>query len=191
MHKLAEQGKAPKTRRNIAEAVVSFCRWCVKEDILDSNPLEKLETIKGTPEVERRPFNLQEIYSLLQGAVDYMQLLYIVAKCTGLRANELRALTRAHLDGERGGLWLQAKWTKSRKPTFQPLDRRLVRRLAAFYESGIVPRLYQMFLRNATFPPGAPLFVPTHPARSLDKDLAAAGIPNHTADGNWTSAASG
>ena len=72
---------------------------------------------------------------------------------------ELRHLDRAkHLDRDRGGLNLEASWTKNRKPGFQPLPARLVDELDAFSLSGA-------------------------PARTLDRDLEAAGIPKHTPKG--------
>jgi len=55
--------------------------------------------------------------------------------------------------------------------------------LESFCGSGIVQSLYQRFCRNFTCPKDALLYVPNHPARELDKDLKAAGIPKHTDDG--------
>ena len=49
--------------------------------------------------------------------------------------------------------------------------------------SGVVQLLYQRFFRKFTCPKDALLYVPSHPARELDKDLKAAGIPKHTAEG--------
>ena len=102
---------------------------------------------------------------------------------TGLRAGELRSLTRKHLDANDNGLWLEAGWTKSRKATFQPLPKQLVERLACFCDSGIVPLLYQQYFRKFTCPDYALLYVPSHPARTLDKDLITAEIPKCTEEG--------
>ena len=99
---------------------------------------------------------------------------------TGLRANELRSLTRRHLDRERGGLNLDPAWTKNRKPKLQPLPKALVKQLESFCGSGMVQSLYQRFYRNFICPKDAPLYVPSHPARKLDKDLKKAGIPKRT-----------
>ncbi len=180
---LASQGKSTKTQRNIAEALVSFCHWCVKQDVLGCNPLDKLDTIQGTPEVERRPFTAQDIQKLMENTKDHLKILYTMAMCTGLRANELQSLTRDHLDVKRGGLWLQTEWTKNRKPTFQPLSKRVIEQLLAFYESGAVEDLYRKYLRSAKIPDDALLYVPTHTSRTLERDLDRAGIPKDTADG--------
>ncbi len=124
-----------------------------------------------------------EIYALLHAAPEHLQLLYAVAMVTGLRANELRSLTRKHLDTVNGGLKLDPAWTKNRKPGFQPLPQRMVRQLESFCGSGIVPYLYQQYFRKFACPKDALLYVPSHPARELDKVLKAAGIPKRTAEG--------
>ena len=61
---------------------------------------------------------------------------------SGLRSNELRHLTVDHLDLARGGLLLDADWTKNREEGFQPLPGALLERLKAFVESGETARLY-------------------------------------------------
>ena len=106
-----------------------------------------------------------------------------MAILSGLRVTELRALTREHMDMEQGGLWLEAEWTKNRKSGFQPLPSGLLKRLGAFADSRIVPKLYQQFYNNFTCPKNALLYVPSHPAREMDKDLDAAGIPKITDEG--------
>ena len=100
-----------------------------------------------------------------------------------LRAGELAELTTDHLDLLRGGLLLNAKWTKNRKAGFQYLPSGVLKRLETFAESGIVSRLYQQFYRNFVYPKNALLYVPSHPAGEMDKDLEAAGISKVTADG--------
>ena len=99
----------------------------------------------------------------------------------GLRANELRNLAVKHLDIKRGGLHLDAAWTKNRKPGFQPLSASLVQRLLAFAQSGEPTRLYKKHYNRADTKLKAPkhplLYVPTHTARDLDIDLKVAGIP--------------
>jgi len=102
---------------------------------------------------------------------------------TGLRAGELRSLTRRHLDPANSGLRLEPTWTKNCKPGFQPLPKRMVRQLESFYHSGIVPILYERFFRKFVCPQDALLYVPSHPARDLDKILKVAGIPKRTAEG--------
>ena len=183
LRELAKLARAGKTIANIAEALVSFCNWCVIRGYLSKNPLAKLGRMDTTPKEEYRALRLDEIYHLLKVAPDHLKMLYIIAMTTGLRVNELRSLTRRHLDMKNGGLLLDAAWTKNRKPRLQPLPERLLRQLDLFCGSGLVQTLYQRFCRNFTCPKDALLYVPSHPARQLDKDLKAAGIPKHTDDG--------
>ena len=107
---------------------------------------------------------------------------------TGLRANDLRNLTVEHLDVQRCGLHLEAAWTKNRKPGFQPLPVTLVKRLQAW--AGHASEVYETFdtrggrkAGRRVIPLNPLLYVPSHPARSLDSDLAAAGIPKVTPAG--------
>ena len=99
---------------------------------------------------------------------------------------KLRHLDRAkHLDRDRGGLHLESAWTKNRKPGFQPLPARLVAELDAFARSGAPARLYAKAYRGrpSDTPDEPLLYVPSHPARTLDRDLEAAGIPKYTPKG--------
>lgn len=110
-----------------------------------------------------------------------------MALTSGLRAGELRSLDVSHLDTVAGGLQLEASWTKNRKPGFQYLSRELVVRLAAFAEGGGARELYKRYLHRLDttleIPDNPLLYVPTHPARELYKDLKAAGIPKWTPEG--------
>jgi hypothetical protein len=63
------------------------------------------------------------------------------------------------------------------------LPSRLVERLAEFADSGVVPVLYEKFFRKFRCPEGALLYVPSHPAREIDMDLAAAKIPKEAKEG--------
>jgi len=67
--------------------------------------------------------------------------------------------------------------------TFQPLPKRLVKELESFCVSSIVQTLYWRFYWNFVCPQDALLYVPSHPARELDKDLKTAKIPKHTKEG--------
>ena len=183
IQELASRGRSGKTISNIVEAMRSFCRWCVIRKYLAENPLENLAEIDTTPQEEYRALTVDETRRLLEAAPDHLRLLYVAAMVTGLRAGELRSLTRKHLDTINSGLILEPAWTKNRKPGFQPLPKRLVGELESFSTSGVVQMLYQKFFCKYECPNDALLYVPSHAARELDKDLEAAGIPKVTKDG--------
>ena len=88
---------------------------------------------------------------------------------SGLRLGELRHLTGAHLDIDRGGVRLDSEWTKNRRAGFQPLPGHLVSKLA----------------RATEFPSSPLLPVPSQPqlTRNFDRDLAAAAIEKVNPDG--------
>ena len=126
--------------------------------------LRKFDT---TPSVSRRPLSSAEIARILALVPPKRVLLYEVALFSGLRAGELAHLQGRHLDLERSGLRLEADWTKNRRPGFQPLPRYLLEKLAG----------------NCTAPSEALLDVPTHTARTFDKDLQVAGIDKVSQEG--------
>ena len=126
---------------------------------------------------------------LLEVYPTHRRLLYETAFQSGLRANELRNSTLAHLDVASRGLHLDAAWTKNRKSGFQPVPVSLVLRLQAFGESGEASALYATNLRRGGSkrpPPANPLlYVPSQPARTIRRDLEAAGIPIWTPSGKF------
>jgi len=52
---------------------------------------------------------------------------------------------QTHLDVQRGGLHLEASWTRNRKSGFQQLPIALLERLEAFVRSGEAEQLYDRF----------------------------------------------
>jgi len=176
-------GKAGKTTANRIESLRSFIAWCLKRKYLSADPLAELGKVDTTPRSKYRALTIDETYRLLNAAPEYLRPTYVLAMTTGLRANELRSLTRAHLDTVNMGLRLEARWTKNREAGFQPLPAKLVHQLQAFADSGIVPQLYQQFARTLAFPKNPLVFVNTHPARELDHHLKTAGIPKQTPEG--------
>ena len=164
-----EHARSGKTLQNYAEAIAALCDWCVARDYIERDPLKSLRKFDTTPRVPRRALTVNEIHRLFAAAPKKRRLTYQVAVCTGLRVGELSALTIAHLDSVRGGLRLDAAWTKNRKPGFQPLPSALVEELSKSAEGKARDRRL--------------LYVPAHPAELLDKDLKAAGIPKVTDQG--------
>ena len=169
LRELEAAGKSGKTLQNYAEAISAFCDWAVERQYLDKDPLDRLKGFDTTPNVRRRAMTPTEIHLLLEHCSPKRRLCYEAAFATGLRAGELRSLRVSNLDAARGGLRLDAAWTKSRRAGFQPLPAWLVESLAESANG-----------KNAEDPL---LYVPTHTARDLEEDLNVAGIPKATDEG--------
>jgi integrase len=123
LRELKGKGRSGKTLRNYADGLAAFCDWCKKRDYLDHDPLEKLQPFDATPQTKRRALTPDEIRQLLAACQPNRKLTYEMALCTGLRAGELQALRVSHLDPSKGGVHLEAAWTKNRKGGFQPLPK--------------------------------------------------------------------
>jgi len=184
---LLKLGRTGKTVSLYQEALRALCLWCVQRGFLSTDPLSALAPFDTTPQFRRRAITRDELTRLLAVPPPWRRLLYETAFASGLRVNELKSLTVAHLDVERAGLLLDAEWTKNRKAGFQPLPPALVQRLHAFGLSKEARRIYKEKLRMGHGyhePPTNPLlYVPTQPSRVLTKDLEAAGIPVETPQG--------
>lgn len=155
-------GSAGKTVRNKVEALGAFCRWAKLRGFLEHDPLEGMAAFDASPVSQRRAASPEEIASLLACCDAKRRRCYEVALCTGLRANELRSLRVRNLDVSRGGLVLEAEWTKNRKRGFQPAPAWLLEELAKdAVGRGDDERL---------------LYVPYIPSRDLEKDLKRAGL---------------
>jgi integrase len=127
---LEAAGKSGKTLQNYSEAIAAFADWAVNRQYLDRDPLDKLKSFDTTPNTRRRAMTPAEIRLLLEHCAPKRRLCYEAAFTTGLRAGELRSLKVLNLDVARGGLTLDAAWTKSRRAGFQPLPAWLVESLA-------------------------------------------------------------
>jgi integrase/recombinase XerC/integrase/recombinase XerD len=55
---------APSTRKRKRAAVASFCRWAVRHDLLDANPMDKIDTIK-VPKTLPRPAATADVAKVL------------------------------------------------------------------------------------------------------------------------------
>lgn len=175
-------GISPKTLKNYAECLSTFCCWAKKRGYLDRNPLEDLATFEGAPESLKRALTPEEFGKVLAVAPEHRRLLYEVAMMTGLRAGELRSLSPASVDLNKSVLILSADWTKNRKPGLQPIPGDLAQRLVEYGKNGVARELYDKHYgrsdaKMADIPDNPLLFISTHPSRELDKDLKAAGIP--------------
>ena len=169
MRKLQAEGRSGKTLQNYSESLCAFCNWAVDRGYLLEDPLKNLSGYNTRPRSYRRAMTPEEIQRLLQAAPDDRRLLYEVALSTGLRAKEIRSLKVKDLSPDSCGLNLHARWTKNRKQSIQPIPKWLFEKLEK---------------ESFGKPPSSPLlYVPSHTARELDKDLEAADIPKSTEEG--------
>ena len=167
--RLRDRGRTSKTLRNYQESLQSFCRWCMDRGYLPNDPLARLRKFDASPRTRRRALKLPDIAAVMAVTTPERRMLYEMALYSGLRLGELRRLKGAHLDIERGGVRLEAEWTKNRRAGFQPLPRHLVAKLA----------------RATEFPSRPLLRVPSQPqlTRLFDRDLQTAGIDKVNEDG--------
>lgn len=169
-------GVSGKTLSNYIESLRSFCNWAVKHGYLDSDPLENISKFDKTPQTQRRALTPEEIRRLLEKVPEHRRILYEVAMTTGLRAGELRALTLEHLDEKKSEIILDPAWTKNRKGGSQPIPRELMKKLLEFGRDGKANDLYakrysREDAKEDKIPDKPLLYVSTHPARELRKDL--------------------
>ncbi len=180
------KGLAGRTVAQHAESIKAFAKWCQTRHFIEEDPLTDLTAFDKTPQSTRRAMTADEVQRLLRVAPVERKILYEVALCTGLRANELRNLTTDHLDAERGGIRLDADWTKNRKGGFQPLPEDLIQRLREFVEERTAVDRYGFTHGrcDAVDAPSDPLlYIQKDPAKAFTKDLKAAEIPKHTKEG--------
>ena len=166
---LQASSRSGKTLANYAESICAFCDWCVGRGYLETDPLKDLRSFDTTPQSRRRAMTREELVRLLDAAPSERRLLYAVACATGLRKKELASLQVRHLDLDQRGLVLEAAWTKNRKEGFQPLP------------YGLLGPRCEATVGKAS--DEALLDVPSHTARSLDRELKAAGITKVTEKG--------
>lgn len=170
---------AARTHNGYIEAPKAFCKWLKRTGVLESHPLEYLEKLNEDARRtrERRPMQPDELVRLLAAAIDgepwgeRMKIsgldrywLYRIAAETGLRANELRSLTRASFDLNAATVRVAAASVKNRRPVVLPIRQDTARELRDYLANKL---------------PEAPaLQVPRRTADMLRADLAVAGVPD-------------
>lgn len=136
---------AAQTSNFYLQASKQFCRWMVRDRRATESPLAHLEAlnVKAHPQRERRAFTSDELRKLIDttwngpdrrgrnihsASAWFMTgkeraVLYMLAVETGLRANELRSLTRSSFDleSEVPTVTVQAAYTKRRRKDVQPI----------------------------------------------------------------------
>jgi integrase len=141
-----KRGISAQTFNFYVQAVKQFCRWMVKDRRAVENPVAHLEglNVRTDRRHYRRPLTVDELVALLDatygGPVRYgmtgpdRAMLYRLAVETGLRAGELRSLTRASfdLDGDNPTVTVAAEYSKRRREDTLPLRPALANELRSF-----------------------------------------------------------
>ncbi len=185
--KLADMRKGSKSAASISyqtsnfylQAIKQLCRWMVRDRRASESPVEHLAglNVKLDRRHDRRSLSADELIRLLietrQGPVRHKltgparAMLYRVAMETGLRRNELRALTPGslNLDAEPPHIDVSAGDVKNRKPTSQVIRPELAVELGRW-------------IQEAQIGPKIPLWpkLTANTAMMLRKDLEAAEI---------------
>jgi integrase len=176
---LKKRGISAQTFNFYIQAIKQFCRWMVKDRRTTESPVVHLDglNVKTDRRHDRRALTVKELIKLLDATLSgpnrlgmngpERSMLYRLAVETGLRAGELRSLTRAsfELEGNNPAVTVEAEYSKRRRKDTQPLRPGLATDLKGFL---------------ATLIPAAPAFpsMPCrfHLAKMFRADLKAAGI---------------
>lgn len=176
-------GLAVRTTNFYLKALQQFCRWMREADRASSLPLAKLKPLNAELDRRRvrRALTIEELVSLIQTtaaaptrgrtAGPERALIYQLAAETGLRANEIRTLTRASfdLDGDTPTVTVKATYSKHRDEDVLPLRMELAAKLAAHLATKL--------------PAARAFYVPLLTAKMLQADLERAEIPDKTEAG--------
>jgi integrase len=141
------RGICAQTYNFYLQAAKQFCRWMVRDGRASESPLAHLQgvNVKGDRRHDRRPLSADELRSLLDATEhgparfgmtgEARSLLYRLAVETGLRAGELRSLTRASfiLDGDEPSVTIAAAYAKNRRQDTLPLRRGTAKLLSAHF----------------------------------------------------------
>ncbi len=133
--KSVERGLSAQTFNFYLQAVKQFCRWMVRDGRATESPLTHLQgvNVKTDRRHDRRALSPEELRWLLDitgKAVtrfgmtgEARAMLYHLALESGLRAAELRSLTRAsfYLEGDEPSVTIAAAYAKNRRQDTLPL----------------------------------------------------------------------
>jgi integrase len=169
------KGRSAQTRNHLTSAARQFAAWLHQEGRLREDPLRGLARVDvgADRRHDRRTPTGEEVAKLFEAlaredaparagmTAAQRGLGYRVAMATGLRANELRSLTRDSFDLDGCRIVLAARSSKRRTEDSLPLPPWLVALLRAWLEAG--GGLWEAFPE-------------WHPGSILKLDLAAAGV---------------
>ena len=123
---------SPRSKKHYLEACKQFANWMAMDGRISSNPIQHLKlTCLIEDQNPRRALTLDEINVLMAHIInskplrfipgDERLLLYQFAIETGLRANEIRTLTRKGFDFDLSKVKVTKKHTKNKKVATLPL----------------------------------------------------------------------
>ncbi len=141
-----KKGMSAQTYNAYLQSLKQFCIWMVMEQRASCSPIKHLRglNVRADRRHVRRPLTLDESHRLLLTTTGEptrfgmtgpeRSMLYRLALDTGLRANELRSLTRASfdLDSDRPTVTVAASYSKRRREDRQPLRAELVEALRCY-----------------------------------------------------------
>jgi integrase/recombinase XerD len=170
-------GLSVQSSNHYLRAVKGLVAWLVKERRASESPIAHLPMMN--PRIdrrhERRALGTDELRRLLNATRNGPErfgmlgaeraMLYELAVTTGLRASELRSLTRSSFDFDRREVTVEAAYSKRRRDDVLPLRAEVAERLRALLTCKL---------------PGAPAFdMPKVDklSRMVKADLTAAGVP--------------
>ena len=173
-----QRGISAQTFNFYLQAIKQFCRWMVKDRRASESPVAHLDglNVRTDRRHDRRALSVEELRRLLESTRcgptrkgmpgPQRAMLYRLAVETGLRAGELRSLTRAsfQLDSDQPTVTVAAAYSKRRREDTLPLRPEMVDDL-------------RLFLTRLT--PSALVFKMPKPDQIIDllkADLAKAGI---------------
>ena len=174
--KLVKRGISAQTSNFYLQNFKQFCTWMVRDGRAAENPVQHLQgvNVRTDRRHDRRALTVDELRKLLQAALSGPErygmtgaermLCYRLTLETGLRAGEIRSLTRASFDLASDGptVTIEAAYSKRRRRDQQPL------------RPDTAAMLAQHLQHKA---PAAKAFnLPEDAAEMLRKDLQAAGI---------------
>ena len=171
-----------KTYNYFIRELNSFCAFMLKKYKVGRNPLRELEKIDNPDEDGRGAFTPDEFTMLLKvtyhGPIRHAltgperAFIYRFGVESGYRKSAINSLRVKDFDLDKGIVTLKAIYAKNGKPQPKPL-----------WNPETILRLRAMFAGKH---PQAKAFpeIPHHAAEMLQKDMAAAGIPNQDHEGN-------
>lgn len=111
-----------RTKNAYRDAIYALCEWCVKQEILKSNPIKKVGKFQAKKQNPRRPFSAAEIKTIREsGLPEGRKTAYLLAAYSGLRYREIKELLWSDVDLEEGKFKLRAEATKGRRSENIPM----------------------------------------------------------------------